>query len=132
MTAKVSELLEKCGFIKTTSLVLSYLIDNQGTPSSAFSIERKTMLRQPQVSLSLSYLKEKKWVAISEGVVEEGKAGRPEKLYRLTNPEKIFESIEKDLQKEIAEKQDILIKLKSAMISPKPVVSEQPSTEGNS
>jgi predicted transcriptional regulator len=130
MTAKVSDLLERCGFSKTTSLVLSYFIDNQGTPNSAFSVERKTMLRQPQVSLSLGYLKERKWISVSEGVNEGGKAGRPEKLYQLTNPAKIFETIEKDLQKEIAEKHDILAKLKSAMMAPESVVPEQLSKEG--
>ena len=131
MTQKYQLLLEQLGFKSVLATVLDCMIRQNKKPLSAHEIEIETELRQPQVSIALGQIVEKKWAKKSERPVEKGKSGRPELEFTLLS-DKVYADIEKDQQKDISNRHEILEKLKSAMISPKPVVSEQPSTEGNS
>lgn len=129
MTAKYQLLLEQLGFKSVMATVMDCMIRQKQKPISAHEIEIETMLRQPQVSIALGQIVERRWAKKSERSAEKGKAGRPELEFVLLS-DKVFTDIEKNQQKEIAGKQDILAKLKSAMMAPESVVPEQPVKEG--
>ena len=71
--------------------LIAYLANAKEATSR--EIELGTGLRQPEVSIGMSKLREKNWV-IERDIKTEGK-GRPKKIYRLSVPiEKIIEYFE--------------------------------------
>lgn len=58
---KMAENLGALGYSPTDSLVLSYFLLHPDNVTSQ-DIERATWLRQPQVSLSITSLRDKKWI----------------------------------------------------------------------
>lgn len=123
MTAKLVELLLKCGFIRIRANVLAQLI--LVGKSTARDLERNCDLRQPEVSLAISYLLEKKWVTATQGESESGR-GRPTLHYTLISPALLFQEIQKDQQHQIKQIQETLEELKKAMMVVKESV--QPET----
>ena len=117
MTQKLTDLLFECGVCPLPrSKVLAYFIDLHGAETTAREIERKTDLRQPEVSLALSAFQEKKWVTELKSKEQEGK-GRPTKTYILAVPtEAIYKSIAAGIEKECTVKTEVLKQLKAAMI----------------
>jgi predicted transcriptional regulator len=122
---EITELLFRCGISPLPrAKVLSFFLKEKGKELTAREIERGTDLRQPEVSLALSAFVERKWVTEQKPKELEGK-GRPSKMYTLAIPtETLFTSIESGLMKDMAEKRELLNQLRTAMISPKPVVKE--------
>jgi len=76
---RLVELLIKAGLHRNLAKVIAYLSNVKR--AKAKEIERYADLRQPEVSLTMKTLKERKWVRERE-VKREGK-GRPLKEYEL-------------------------------------------------
>ena len=76
---QTAELLASLGIPKNQATVLVYLSQQPAATSRA--IERGTDLRQPEVSVAMSGLIEKGWVAFTESKSES--KGRPVKVYRM-------------------------------------------------
>jgi predicted transcriptional regulator len=74
------EALEAVGVRRNVAIIIVYLKDLDETTSR--DIEKGSELRQPEVSIAMSKLREKGWIAERE-IKREGK-GRPMKIYRLT------------------------------------------------
>jgi predicted transcriptional regulator len=126
MTAtKLVELLFLCGICPLPrAKVLAMFIECKGKEVTSRQVERKTDLRQPEVSLALSAFTERKWVTELKPKTAETK-GRPTKLYILGVPqETIYQSIAKGIEKDFKEKTGLLEQLKTAMMVVK--ISVQP------
>ena len=76
---QTAELLTSLGVPKNQATVLVYLSQQPAATSRA--IERGTDLRQPEVSVAMSGLIEKGWVAFTESKSES--KGRPVKVYKM-------------------------------------------------
>ncbi|QSZ66624.1 ArsR family transcriptional regulator [Methanofollis aquaemaris] len=91
-------LLIDIGIKRNVSKVLVYLANTDEATSR--EIERGTDLRQPEVSIAMRYLKEKKWINTRESKAES--KGRPVKIYTLSKPiNEIIDVIEKNKRKEV-------------------------------
>ncbi len=102
-SSEESELIERLirvGVDKHEAKVLVALTDEDTTTSR--DIEDKTILRQPEVSLSLKDLREKEWVSkTGEKKIGSGK-GRPVNLYSLAvDFSEIIEELEEQMEKKI-------------------------------
>lgn len=127
MTQKLEQLLMKCGFIRIRAGVLAQLIKvKKGT---ARELEKACDLRQPEVSLALSFLVEKKWATTSQVETESGR-GRPTLLYTLIAPEILFQEIQNEQQAQIKQMQDTLNELRAMMVVKNSVQPETPHTTG--
>jgi predicted transcriptional regulator len=94
------ELLIAIGTRRNVAHVLVFLANTPEATSR--DIERGTDLRQPEVSLAMNYLIEKKWIRSSEN--RSAHKGRPVKVYALSRSvSAIMDMIEKE-QKEKAKK----------------------------
>ncbi|MBP2145862.1 putative transcriptional regulator [Methanofollis sp. W23] len=91
-------LLIDIGIKRNVAKVLVYLANTDEATSR--EIERGTDLRQPEVSIAMRYLKEKKWINTRESKAES--KGRPVKIYSLSKPiNEIIDIIEKNKRKEV-------------------------------
>lgn len=91
-------LLIDIGIKRNVAKVLVYLANTDEATSR--EIERGTDLRQPEVSIAMRYLKEKKWINSRESKAES--KGRPVKIYSLAKPiNEIIDVIEKTKKKEV-------------------------------
>ena len=94
------DLLIAVGTRRNVAHVLVFLANTPEATSR--DIERGTDLRQPEVSLAMNYLIEKKWVTSSEN--RSAHKGRPTKVYSLSRTiSAIMDILEKE-QKEKAKK----------------------------
>jgi|WetSurMetagenome_2_1015567.scaffolds.fasta_scaffold444988_2 predicted transcriptional regulator len=94
------ELLVAIGIRRNVSLVLVFLANTPEATSR--DIERGTDLRQPEVSVAMNSLIEKKWIRSAED--RSAHKGRPVKVYSLSRSvSAIMDIIEKE-QKEKAKK----------------------------
>lgn len=91
-------LLIDIGIKRNVAKVLVYLANTDEATSR--EIERGTDLRQPEVSIAMRYLKEKKWINTRESKAES--KGRPVKIYTLSKPiNEIIDIIERNKRKEV-------------------------------
>ncbi|WP_298665025.1 ArsR family transcriptional regulator [uncultured Methanofollis sp.] len=91
-------LLIDIGIKRNVAKALVYLANTDEATSR--EIERGTDLRQPEVSIAMRYLKEKKWINSRESKAES--KGRPVKIYSLAKPiNEIIDVIEKTKKKEV-------------------------------
>jgi predicted transcriptional regulator len=89
------ELFRKINVNRPVALTLACLA--KGREISSQSIEMISGLRQPEVSISMRYLRENNWIDVREEKKSRGK-GRPIKLYRLTAPmNQIISKIEEEI-----------------------------------
>ncbi|MHB8101386.1 MAG: transcriptional regulator [Methanosarcina sp.] len=89
------ELFRKINVNRPVALTLACLA--KGREISSQSIEMISGLRQPEVSISMRYLRENNWIDVREEKKSRGK-GRPIKLYRLTVPmDQIISKIEEEI-----------------------------------
>lgn len=89
------ELFRKINVNRPVALTLACLA--KGREISSQSIEMISGLRQPEVSISMRYLRENNWIDVREEKKSRGK-GRPIKLYRLTVPmNQIISKIEEEI-----------------------------------
>ena len=89
------ELFRKINVNRPIALTLACLA--KGREISSQSIEMISGLRQPEVSISMRYLRENNWIDVREEKKSRGK-GRPIKLYRLTVPmDQIISKIEEEI-----------------------------------
>jgi len=92
--------LVRAGISKNMAKTLAVLADGKETIS--VKIEGITELRQPEVSIVMQDLRNKRWVK-KRDIKKEGK-GRPVHAYKLAMPfGKIVSTIEKDERKKIKE-----------------------------
>ena len=100
-----------------TAGVLAYILKMSSEQVKSAELEHNLYLRQPQVSLAMSYLEGRTWVSCKTVKVERG---AQVKIYRLAVPkEKICNDIEKELDCSIDELVKIKEKLRTAMIREK-------------
>ncbi|MDD3620854.1 MAG: ArsR family transcriptional regulator [Methanofollis sp.] len=91
-------LLIDIGIKRNVAKVLVYLANTDEATSR--EIERGTDLRQPEVSIAMRFLKEKKWINTRESKAES--KGRPVKIYSLSKPiNEIIDIIERNKRKEV-------------------------------
>ncbi|WP_135611025.1 transcriptional regulator [Methanococcoides sp. AM1] len=96
-------LLQKLNVSKPVAKTLACLLTAEQITSR--EVERMSRLRQPEVSIAMTYLQNNNWVDVEEVKKKQGK-GRPIKVYTLTVPmDEIIDTIE---QKVIAENQMML------------------------
>ena len=96
---KVSSLLTELGLPKSVSQSLIYLVQSNKECNS-LEIESGARLRQPEVSIAMQELREKKWVT-KRDEKKKGK-GRPVHFYKLIiSMKKIIEELEVEKKKEI-------------------------------
>ena len=92
-----ANLLIEIGTKRNVAKVLVFLAKTPEATSR--EIERGTDLRQPEVSIAMSYLMEKGWIKSRESKAES--QGRPFKIYELALPiTEILDSIEKKKKEE--------------------------------
>ena len=106
---KFVDLLVKNGIKPKIAKTLAYLKERDEVKS--IEIERDTVLRQPEVSIAIQFLRKKGWVK-KRDIKKQGK-GRPVHAYRLAHPiSKIISEIEAERRKVIDELESNLKELK--------------------
>lgn len=106
---EIVERLIFTGVPKNVARALVHLINGKETTS--VEIEKRTGLRQPEVSIAMRELRKMRWVS-KRDIKKEGK-GRPIHGYRLARPfDKIVAFIEKNEEKKIQEIRKNLNRLK--------------------
>jgi len=102
---ELDELLVQFGFSRTFTKVLIYCTQHKDEIIRLHDVERATDLRQPEVSVSMNNLVERKWIKAKTMPAVPGVTGRPGKSYRLVVSapqiakriaEEIHERIDKD------------------------------------
>ncbi|MEN6611646.1 MAG: ArsR family transcriptional regulator [Methanoregulaceae archaeon] len=102
-------ILTDLGMKRNVAKVLVYLANTDEATSR--NIERGTDLRQPEVSIAMGYLLEKKWVSCRESKSES--KGRPVKIYKLSwEIGDIMDGIEKEKKKEATNQLNLIKKLR--------------------
>jgi len=102
-------ILTDLGMKRNVAKVLVYLANTDEATSR--NIERGTDLRQPEVSIAMGYLLEKKWVTCRESKSES--KGRPVKIYKLSwDIGEIMDGIEKEKKKEATNQLNLIKKLR--------------------
>jgi predicted transcriptional regulator len=95
---RMVEILSEAGIAKNTARVLTFIAVAGRTFSA--QIQAGTQMRQPEVSIALKQLTERKWIA-RQSVQREGK-GRPIYVYRLRRAlSEIVESVEKEQDRRV-------------------------------
>ena len=107
-----ANLLIEIGTKRNVAIVLVFLANIPEATSR--EIERGTDLRQPEVSIAMSYLMEQGWIRSRENKAEN--KGRPVKIYELAKPiTEILDSIEKKKQKEANNQLTLVQKLRNCL-----------------
>ena len=129
-TENLINLLYQCGVSPLPrAKVLSFFLGNAGKELTSRTVEKESDLRQPEVSLAISAFVEKKWLTELPGKASESK-GRPVKNYVLAIPvDAVFKSIAAGVQADIKTRTELLEKLRTAMLSPKPTKDEHMNTK---
>lgn len=92
------ELLIGTGMHRNVAKTLAYLRKKEETTS--IEVEASTGLRQPEVSIAVHELRQRKWIT-KRDLKKESK-GRPVHLYKLSLPfEKIVDTLEREERKRI-------------------------------
>jgi predicted transcriptional regulator len=108
------DILRHLGMQRNVAKIITYL--TVAGESNSREIERRTGMRQPEVSIAMRTLRRENWVREWE-IKTEGK-GRPSKVYALSTPvDEIIGSIEDQKQKESAEVMESIQKLKGLVSS---------------
>ena len=95
---RMVEILSEAGIPKNTARVLTFIAVAGRTFSA--QIQEGTGMRQPEVSIALKELSERKWIS-RQSVQREGK-GRPIYVYRLRRDVmEIVESVEKEQDRRV-------------------------------
>jgi len=104
-----ANLLIRIGEKRNVAKVLVYLAHTPEATSR--DIERGTDLRQPEVSIAMASMMEKKWVESRESKAEN--KGRPVKIYKLSVPvSEIMDTIEKEKRAEANNQLKMIQKLR--------------------
>lgn len=113
---KLDELLVRFGFARNFTKVLLYCAKHIDEDILLRDIERATDLRQPEVSVAMKDLVERKWVEAKTLPVVPGTTGRPRKLYRmLVTPKWISEHIAAEIYERIDKDKKLAEDIRSAM-----------------
>lgn len=108
MIERIASEIESLGYCHIDALVLSTLLISSDDMTS-HEIERRTWLRQPQVSISLSHLIDQKMVIRS--ATKPCTVGRPLKLYRVNRPSVVLNNIKNKIMDETTEKMRTIEKI---------------------
>jgi predicted transcriptional regulator len=110
----IEDILIKLGYSRCVAKVLSYFLENH--EGYACDIENTKRLRQPEVSLAINELINKKYLD-SSTVRVEGK-GRPKYFYRLLkSASDVINDIEYQENKDIEHVREMISKLKMSLKS---------------
>jgi predicted transcriptional regulator len=105
-----ADLLHSLGLQRNVAKVITYLA--VAGESTSREIERKTGLRQPEISIAMRRLHHQNWIREWDVKNTEGK-GRPSKVYALSTPiDEIIGFIEEERRKESAEAMENIQKLR--------------------
>jgi len=106
---KFIELLTGTGTKRTTATTLVFLAGT--TEASSHEIERRTNLRQSEVSIAMKEMAERGWVRTRE--VQRENKGRPVKIYALALPvSEILECIWKDKVNDLKKQLTLINRMK--------------------
>lgn len=121
--SNIADSLGALGYSPTDSLVLAYFLLHPSDVTSR-DVERATWLRQPQVSLSISSLVDKKWIKkTSETSVP---VGHPIMNYALRcNPEELCGRLRDAILNEMELKITMLDKVGHLIHNPDEVLSDE-------
>jgi predicted transcriptional regulator len=122
---KILLLLQKCGYRRTIAAVLTYLIEFQNRQSTSKDIEEVMGLRQPEVTLAMSALLERKWVISEVAERPAEKRGPPTYTYKLADADLVYSGISREQQKNVIDIQKTLKELYAAMIPQKKDESQE-------
>ena len=110
---KLEEVLQKAGVPKHSAKILAVIVKKQKS-IRAVEIERATDLRQPEVSISINWLREKGWIT-STDIKPKGK-GRPTQLHSLNiSAKQLYKEIEEEQMNIVREQEDNLKQLKKLL-----------------
>ena len=115
---KILSLLQRCGYRRTIAAVLTHLIEHQGKQTTSKDIEESMGLRQPEVTIAMRTLLDKRWVVTEVAARPEDKRGPPTYTYKLADAELVYSGIAKEQQKNVIDIQNVLKQLYAAMIPP--------------
>lgn len=82
----IVDFLCSLGFTKNESVVLNEMLS--GKEYTQRDLERACDLRQPEASVALGFLNNKKFVEISSQAIKENKSGRPMFRFQIVNGSK--------------------------------------------
>ena len=106
---EIADALISLGMGKNAAMTLAYMKNTNSATS--LELERSARLRQPEVSIAIKHLKERKW--INEREEKKLGKGRPYKIYSLKVGFKdIIAQLEKQQRKTVDETQSKIERLK--------------------
>ena len=106
---EIADALISLGLGRTVARTLAYL--NNGNEVTSVALERRTGLRQPEVSIVMRLLKERDW--INEREEKKPGKGRPNKIYALkVGFNKIISQLETERKKADVAAQEKIEQLK--------------------
>ena len=115
---KLESLLIDCGLTLYQAKLITQFLKDPDMEVSSRALERVCDMRQPEASIALKSLIERKWVGVIAPKASE--KGRPVKLYFLRiSGDEIYLDIEKGFIKDIDRLNKTLKELKAAMTSSK-------------
>jgi len=113
---KLDELLVQFGFSQAFTKVLLYCSKHTDEDIHLHNIERETDLRQPEVSIAMKDLVDRKWVEVKLRPQYPVTTGRPRKLYRMiVTPKWISEHIAAEIYDRIDRDKKLAEDIRAAM-----------------
>lgn len=112
---ELDELLIQYGYTRPFAKVLIYCTKHKDEVIRLHDIERETDLRQPEVSVAMMDLVERKWIKVKT-IPSIGKQGYPGKSYRLVvTARQIAESIASEIYERIDKDKKLAEDIRMAM-----------------
>jgi predicted transcriptional regulator len=103
------DLLVRIGTKKTIAKILVFMVNNR--KATIAEIEHGADMRQPEISMAMKYLIERKWIGSCE--IRSTTQGRPLKIYELTKSRsEILDIIQTEKEDEVKRQLALLRKLR--------------------
>lgn len=110
MDLEITEILASVGLKSNEARVLVVLF--KGYDLTSREIERLVDLRQPEVSIAINQLIDRRWAQVSSLITE--KKGRPVKVYSLTvSIDTILDQIESQIEGDYRSQMEIIERVRS-------------------
>lgn len=114
-------ILQEIGMKKNDARVLGLMF--QGYERTPHQIERETDLRQPEVSLALSYLTKQHWVQVVRHLTEN--KGRPVKVFQLAESvDEILDRMKDEFFSDYSKKIDSIERIRELVFEARVLVRE--------
>ena len=125
---KLVELLISTGLTPSLSKVVAYFIESKGEDIFSREIEKAKDLRQPEVSLAISNLIKKKWIAeVDEKTA--GATGRPSRSTK-SSTEIYWMTWHRNMEQDVNKWKDLITEIRAMMVVKESVQPETPHVMG--